>query len=241
MARRSRCKKIVYPGRYIQTPLGPAHVTAVFQRGGEWAYQMSDVFPVFAKFLKRRSKGGKRQNLVSITGDTGSGKSSLGIGLALQMEDGWDIDNGYIYEDTDLKKRVTQNVDGAIMLIDEGTVTINAHDHNKKEVKQIQVIFDTMRSLGWTVFICSPRLHQISKTVRDVHIAYLVKVPKRGMMEIYRPKRGEFKSGIYWQLIAVGPYPKLPEDVETRYKAIKRERQEKYLREFAGEQEEDDD
>lgn len=238
MARRtSKPKKPTYKGKLLKTPIGNGHCTSAFQIGGEWAYEMTDILPVFAKHLKKRCKGGRRQNLVSITGDTGSGKSTLGIALAMAMDPEWDIDEGYIYEDEDLKDRVRRNLDGAIMLMDEGTVTINAHDHNKKEVKQIGVIFDTMRSLGWTVFICSPRLSQISKTVRDVHIAYLIRIPRTGRMNIYYPKRGEFKSGIYWQLVARGPFPDIDGDVAKKYKAIKRQRQEAYLSQFSGKKE----
>lgn len=200
----------------------------------------SDMLHVVAKMCRDRINDGY-QNIVGFVGRPGSGKSTGGIRLALELDPEWDIERNYVYSVDDLRKVLNDGPSKRILLLDEASIILNSQHSRKTEDTEIVTLFDTLRSFGWTVILCVPSLKSLNKRVRDFHLDFLLACPessllrgydKRGQFELYLPKRGIFADETYWSYSGAGIYDKLPEEIDTVYQAIKRKHQLEYLTKF---------
>ena len=192
-----------------------------------------------AKMLNNRIKNHK-QNVVMISGPTGSGKSTLGIGLCRYMDPKWSLEENYVYSLSDIRRSLRAKPTDRITLFDEAAISLNSLDYAKKDNKIMAGMFDTMRSLRWTSVLIAPSEREISSRVRDIHADYMLKCPAdppipgysaTGFCKIYKHKFRDFGDP-YYQLIATCIFPPMQPGIAEQYEAIKRRHQDAYLEAF---------
>lgn len=228
-----------YPGRVVTNKRfnnTKMHLIATYRRNGMVMGIYSDAYDLFIKRLAKRIKS-DQQNVLMIEGDTGAGKSTLAIlmcrDLARKLKVPFSLEKDYIYSVEDLLKKIQDPNASPINLIDEAVLVVNAKRSQSSENIDIVNLFNTMRSLGWTTFLVGPSVFQIDKTLRQVHIDYLIHCTSnddslrkgfgRGFFEESKAKRSRFKKNAepYWYLQMTGVYGKLPDKLNAEYQPIK--------------------
>lgn len=225
------------PGEVVFNPFLKCnmHKVADYEDGERAIY--SDMLPKFAAHLKRRIKN-HYQNIITIDGKPGSGKSNLMIQLALELDPKLDLDDSYVLEDLDFSERLERIMSmenkSNINLFDEGSFILNSINSRRAEDNGIVVLLDTLRSWEMTSIICIPKFAHLNKRVVDHLIDYRIVCPRkplipgykaRGFYEIYAPNQNDWTDKTYWDCIGAGVYKKLPSNIEEPYKRIKAERQ----------------
>lgn len=224
------------------------HVVAWYKKGHINMLVGTDTIDLFAKELKKRVKE-RYQNVIVVEGGTGSGKSSAAITLAKAMDPNWSITDNYIYDLDDLRQKLKRAEAGEkvspISLFDEAVVTLNSRNASRNEDKSVLVLFNTMRSLGWTTILCIPSIFDLNKSLRTTHVDYKVRcpdrppvrrrgMPKRGFLEFSKAKRKEFTRDAepYWYLFAAGIYPPMKKEWDEEYQKLKRAKQSSIIQDF---------
>lgn len=228
-----------YPGKLVtNTRCGNTkmHLLRKYRTCGKTVGIYSDAFDIFIKKLAKRIKD-NQQNVVMVEGSTGAGKSTLAIlmcyALAKRLKVPFDLEKDYIYSVEDLLKKIQDPNASPINLVDEAVLVVNAKRSQSSENIDIVNLFNTMRSLGWTTFLVGPSVYQIDKTLRQVHIDYLIHCSSnddsplrgfgRGFFEESKAKRSRFKKNAepYWYLQMTGIFGKLPDKLDAKYQPIK--------------------
>ena len=236
-------KKDNYPGRVVRNHRFKntrMHLVAHYMKGGMDFGVYSDGLDVFISELRKRIKN-EQQNVVIIDGDTGAGKSTLGIqicyGLAKQLKVDFTLEKDYIYSLEDLWRKLQDPNASPINFMDEGALILSSKNSMSKESKDIVNLFNTMRSRGWSTIICVPNYKQIDKGVRTTHADFrlhcssndscILKGYGRSIFEVSKAIRHEYsKDGDpYWMLIFTGIFKRMPEKIADEYKVVKNDAQ----------------
>lgn len=213
-----------------------------FGPGGKYPIY-SNLLDVFADTLRKNIKNG-HQNVVVANGGTGSGKSTLLIDLCYKMSKDWKLTENYIYSLKDLKRKLSKPDSSPISLFDEGSVSLNSFNSQRAEDKAMSVLFDTMRSWGWSTFIAIPSFNDLNKRVRNTHVDYRLICPRkaplpgydpRGFFHVYKKIRYDLTDGIYWQHIGTGLFKKLAPRYDREYQTLKHASQVRLINEFIAE------
>lgn len=225
------------PGELVRNPYLNAKMHAIAYYDNDRKAIYSDMMEKFVAHLKKRNKN-HWQNVIVISGPTGSGKSTFMIELAKMMDPDLDLESSYVYYNSDLKKRLRKIRNGEdvgkINLFDEGSVILNSMNARSKSDNGIVVLLDILRSWEMTTIICIPSLPDLNKRVKAHLIDYWIQCPEepliggykaRGFFEIYRPRRSEWSEKTYWECIGAGVYGKLPEELENEYLEVKKRHQ----------------
>lgn len=198
-----------------------------------------DALPVLAEILRDRIKN-ERQNVIGVIGSTGSGKSTVAINLCLLMDPFFSFQKDYIYSIEDLIKKLDKEhgESSPVSLFDEGSIILNSLNFSRRGDKDIVVLFDTMRSRGWTTVICTPELRNLNNRVRDDHLNFLITCGhrplegygSRGFFKLHKKIRGnQFSNKPYWKPICYGISEKLPKNVNTEYQKYKARSQDRLI------------
>lgn len=190
----------------------------------------SDMMPILVKLLKSRIAD-RYQNVVGVHGEPGSGKSTLGIKVILELDPKWEMEPNYCYKTKDiLEKFAHWSERSPLTLIDEGTKAINSLNARSKDDNTFVVLLDTMRSFGGTVVIATPNFWAINKRVRNDHVNLLLALPdkplikgfeRRGFYQVYLPSKSLFSEDVYWVQAGAGIYEDLSPEVKAIYEPIK--------------------
>lgn len=242
-------RRKLYPGKPYYNPRWKGkrqHVIGWYRKHTMTILVCSDTLDLFVKELKARVKDGY-QNVIVIEGGTGSGKSSAAIRLAKTIDPKWSITDNYIYSLEDLKRKLDRANKGEevspISLFDEAVVSLNSRNSMRSDDKNMLILFNTMRSRGWTTILCVPSIFDLNKAVRSTHVDYKLRcpdkapikgVPKRGFLEFSVAKRSEYSRSNepYWYLFAAGVYPPLEKDWNEEYQKLKFSKQDELIMDF---------
>lgn len=219
------------------------HAVAYYQRKVKGKKKTCAVYSDLVHVLGKKFRANLKeddQNVICITGQPGSGKSTLGIHLAKEIKKDWTLSSGYIYDDEDLNRKMAQASTNQVFLFDEASLAINSRDSMSKSSRNIIAVLDTCRSRHNSIIFCLPSFDDLNKSIRDrlcqvrIHCASRDEhiVPGysgRGIFQVYYPVRAEF-SDIYWNLIATGVFPKLSEKDAEEYLKIKQKNQDEFLK-----------
>lgn len=222
------------------------YVIGYYKKHTETILIGSDTMDLFAKELKKRVKN-NFQNIVVFEGGTGSGKSSAAIRLAKTMDPKWSITDNYIYSLQDLKDKLHRAEMGEkvspISLFDEAVVSLNSRNSMRSDDKNMLILFNTMRSRGWTTLLCVPSIFDLNKSLRATHVDFKIRCPdkpllkgydRRGFLEFSMAKRSEYSRAgePYWYLFAAGIFPPLEPSWDAEYQKLKNEKQDDLLAKF---------
>ena len=187
------------------------------------------------------------QCIIVFEGGTGSGKSTAAITFAKTLDPDWSISDNYIYSLEDLQKKLDRAKKGEnvspISLFDEAVVSLNSRNANRSQDKEMVILFNTMRSLGWITLLCVPSIFDLNKAIRSTHVDFKIRCPdkpllkgydRRGYLEFSIAKRSEYsRTGEpYWYLFSTGIYHQLKPKWDEEYQRLKREKQELLLDKF---------
>lgn len=199
---------------------------AVYYDGYQVVYQ--NLIDPLAALLRYRLKE-KNQNTVLITGRTGSGKSTIGVQLCQAIDKTFDIERDYVYTAEDLKQKLKDPTSCPVSLLDEGSVSLNSYNSQRKDDKRLTILLDTARVLGKTNVICMPEMDDLNKRVRQNHIDFLLKCPvvspipgfdKRGFYTIYSHEYRDWGRD-WWKPVGTSIFGPMEAQLAKRYDKIK--------------------
>lgn len=172
------------------------------------------------------------QNVVLIVGNTGSGKSHLGVQVAEAMDPFFSLAADYAYGPEDFAAKVERSDYEPvcpITLMDEGTLIFNKLDYQTKNGKDILKLLDISRTLGWTLIVIGPSMDEFNSKFLAVHVDYMIDAgsgpavsgyTRRGWFKVYRKRKSLF-SKVYWEQLAWGVFKPLPPSKKKEYDAYK--------------------
>lgn len=229
---------------------GGKHMIMVssYRRGAQRCGIYADANEKFLDTLVDRIHN-DQQNVIAVTGDTGSGKSTYAIqlcyALSKRLHAGFDLAKDYVYSLNDLWVKLGNPYACPISLFDEGAVTLASTNAMKREDRDMVTLFNTMRSRGWTTVIAIPSISHLNKAVRNTHVDFLCicRPPNhplvrgydgRGFVQIHEVRRGTYSrsSDPYWKLIYTGVFGDLPPDIKEQYLPIKSKKQDELVAEI---------
>lgn len=240
-----------YPGRKVHNKRYKnkiMHIVTTYVRYGLTMGVYSDGFDKFIKILKNRINR-KLQNVIVIEGDTGSGKSTLGIELGKALADklgvSFDLSKDMVYSLDDLWEKLDDPDASPISLLDEGSVSLNSLNSRRTGDRDAVVLLDTMRSRGWTTIIVLPSIKNLNASVRRVHVNYVlecssidnpfVKGYDRGFFEVKDRRESKKKRNDpdpWWNVLFTGIFGPLDDKTDKEYQKIKFNRQTKLIEEM---------
>lgn len=221
------------------------HLVTSYVRYGIELGVYSDAFDTFVKQMRKRIKK-NLQNVIIVTGDTGSGKSTwcIQFAMALAKELGvpFDLDVDYVYGADDLWDKLNKPGASPISLFDEGSVSLNSMNSRKTGDRDIVVILDTMRSRGLTTIIALPDIRQCNPSIRRIHANYVIECSSvehpfvkgydRGFFEVKDKrysKKKRYDPDPWWNVLYTGIFGPLDAETDKKYQQIKRARQDGLL------------
>lgn len=136
--------------------------------------------------------------LCAVTGEEGTGKSTLAIRLALLFDpDFWVCD---IFSDaTLLKESAAEREPGSVMVLDEAfDGALNREAMKSENVDFVKWLMDS-RYLQHVLFLCFPRWQNLDIYLRRHRVAYRLHLPRRGLCEVYAIEQDKFQDAEPWQ------------------------------------------
>lgn len=217
------------------------HCLATYQEGEKAIYSdmMHELGKIFRKNLKEDD-----QNIICIEGQPGSGKSTLGIHLAKAIQPDWTLEDGYVYDEKDLAKKMAVKSNNQVFLFDEASLAVNSRDSMTRDSRNIIATLDTCRSRHNSIIFVLPSFDDLNKSIRDrlcqCRIYCLARTETittddgtkfngRGFFRVYLPNHGQF-CDTYWKMAGTGVFPKLDEEIQEEYSKIKLAHQDEYLK-----------
>lgn len=233
-----------YPGRKVHNKRYKnqiMHLVTTYPRYGLTMGVYSDAFDRFIRILRNRIRR-KLQNVIVIEGDTGSGKSTLGIEIANALAESlgvpFNLKDDMVYALDDLWDKLDDPNASPISLLDEGSVSLNSLNSRRSGDRDAVVLLDTMRSRGWTTIIVLPSIKNLNASVRRVHVNYVlecssidnpfVKGYTRGFFEVKdrrESKKRRNDPDPWWNVLFTGIFSQLDERTDKEYQEIKLGRQ----------------
>lgn len=139
----------------------------------------------FTQSLDARRKN-KGHNVVGIQGEPGSGKSTLGVTIALVLEDG-DFSTRNVYYDMQGCLDIAKAPKGGVFLLDEGSkIAMNRTWQNRDQVQLMQLL-NTIRQRHHTLIWATPNLKRLDVILREDLLSHRVNVIKRGLARVRTP------------------------------------------------------
>lgn len=233
-----------YPGRKVHNKRYKnqiMHLVRTYVRYGLRLGIYSDAFDKFIRILKRRINR-KLQNVIVIEGDTGSGKSTLGIEIAQALAEAlgvdFDLKKDMVYALDDLWDKLDDPNASPISLLDEGSVSLNSLNSRRSGDRDAVVLLDTMRSRGWTTIIILPSIKNLNASVRRVHVNYVLECSSidnpflkgytRGLFEVKNRRESKKRRNDpdpWWNVLFTGIFAPLDDKTDKEYQSIKLGRQ----------------
>ena len=175
-------------------------------------------------------------NVIVIQGPEGSGKSSLAWQICHEYDPDFDVRTQYVYSLDDLKKKLTNGDDRhAVWWLDEASNVANNREWASQGNRDLVALLEMMRSRGWTLVMCIPRVERLDIYIRQYRIRYLLTCG-RMTFDLGGPKeRGYYEARKIiddrMRLIGYGSYGPIPLEQDEAYRAIKLRSQQDKIRE----------
>ncbi len=229
-----------YPGRTTKLVCEDRAIIKWPSGGIYVRYLYSNMVEALADDM-RRNVTDHYDNILIVTGQEGSGKSTLSYDIAKAYDPDFDMSKGYIYEYNEFLDRVASGEDlGKTFWMDELTNIASNRDWMREDNKSFIQILEMFRSRCWTLIMCIPHIERVDLYLREYRVRYIINVSKmsweghptidRGYFELL--KSVDSSTGSYHQSVGYGRFRKMPDDVHIEYERLKRGSQDRKLDEL---------
>lgn len=151
-----------------------------------------------SKFAKALTKN-KKDCVISISGQTGEGKSVLGLLIAKEYDKRFDYDRNLIYSRRELKEKI-ETFPASAFIIDEAINVLYKREWNKGTQKDLIKLLNICRSKGHLLIFIQPAFTDMDKDIRRERIRLWLYVAKRGTGIVYRPVKSIGGEEDPWEL-----------------------------------------
>jgi len=133
--------------------------------------------------------------VLCISGDTGTGKSTLGLHIAevWQKVINKDVDEGLIKQihvvKIDWLKKFRNLEEFDISIFDEGATGLSSKSHMEKFSKSLEILFQVIRKKGFFTVLIIPNFFRLNKFFREDRLRGLFYVDKRGHYKYFTRER----------------------------------------------------
>lgn len=153
---------------------------------GSWCVYHGNIWPNVEAMKSKIAA--KHQNVILISGRTGTGKSEFAIQLAKALDPNFTIDN--IFWNTDDLIKVAASKDnirppGTAFIFDEareGTQSLNAMTETNR---RMGLFLDTIRSRGYHIFLLQPSFFLFQKSIAIYAADILFHIEKKGNPDFF--------------------------------------------------------
>lgn len=185
--------------------------------------------------------------VMAVSGDTGTGKSTLALKLAIKIKEllgqKLDLDKDIAFTQDDVMQWINANQENpkSVLVVDEAVNVAYSRDFMKRENKALNKIFDMMRSKNLCLMLNIPYFKSLDTHIRNRAKIWLY-VDARGHSYIFLAEKNPAKLDKWdlklleklWEsnsnLVQYSAYKgyirfkALPEDIETAYNKFKNEK-----------------
>ena len=174
-------------------------------------FQQQKIIKQFRRNITRRvgssRSEGKNDAVIAITGDPGSGKSTLMLLLCKMFDKKFTLDRNVIYspgKDEITDKILTELPPGAAVGLDEAVKALHKHKWNTASVRFLTEFFNICRKKRKIVIMCIPRFKDLPEYFRNDRVFFRIHVVKRGEAAFFvRLPTPYGTGGWHWDKIGV--------------------------------------
>ncbi len=171
-----------------------------------------DIYSRVPEYLKQ-----DRDLVIAITGEEGSGKSTLGLSLSLIANPKFSIDSDILYNVEDITERLKTVGRYKTLLLDEAVEFAFSRNAMKREQKKMIQTFMQVRQKNLFFILLIPNFSDMDKYFRKWRIKRWLHVKKRGTYLSHSPSRNLYSSDIFWEQKYVGHFGRLEGEVWEKY------------------------
>lgn len=232
-------------GEYRQTPIGRLKIKdaqiITYPSGKLFVkYLYEGLMDAFVDDMKKNASE-KYDNIIGTQGREGSGKSTQVYGVCKAFDPDFSLRSNYMYDFEAMEEKLNEGGDeGGIFWLDEAVNVANKRRWQSKDNVDFTDLLIMMRSRGWCVNMCIPRIEDLDFYVREHRLRYIVTVAPmrfpnvgfkpRGYFELQRrdPHTGAMEH------IGYGEYDDMPSEVKKEYAQIKIDAQKRKIEDISG-------
>lgn len=132
--------------------------------------------------------------VIAVTGDEGSGKSTLGIKLAFAMDDDFKIEKNVLFSpvENEVKEAVTGLPKYSAIVLDEAIKVMYKLNWNTKIQKLLNILYALARKENKITLLCIPRFTDLTEFFRNHRVHIWVHVTMRGYAFVFIRDKNPF-------------------------------------------------
>lgn len=175
----------------------------------------------FAEFLNRLVTGRDMNIIITAASETGVGKTTLAVALALLMDQyGWTHDKACVANPVKYDRLYDQSAPGSVLILDEAEKAMDARRGMKKESVQLTQSFATKRYRQVFSILTAPSKSWVDKRLGGDAADYWIQCEQTplgriaGEADVYRIKENEHANKEYTEKTERIAWPSLDRDPE---------------------------
>lgn len=188
--------------------------------------------------------------VIAVTGPKGVGKSTLALQIARRISDNFNVERHVAYTFEDIVNRFDELNEFEPLVIDEAVNTMMSEDWNTFQSKYLKKLFAKIRVKHLAIILCIPNFFWLDKKYREDMVNMWIHVIRRGLGVIFLPnlsisedkwdkkwfEKHNIRFSYFTKMEKVVDklkrhpcffdfvsYPKLPQEIEDKYKTLRRE------------------
>jgi len=129
---------------------------------------------------------------IIVDGQTGAGKSTLGIKLCKKICPWFDMDKHIIYSRDELSEAIMTAQRGTALLIDEAINVLFRRDFASKKQKFLLRLLDMCRDRNLCLVLCVPNFWSMDKHILEGRVKMRIYVARTGLAFMWKPSQNPF-------------------------------------------------
>lgn len=181
-------------------------------------------------------------NMIITQGAEGSGKSTHVYQICKLYDPSFNLESNYMYDFEAMKERLKEGGDEeGIFWLDEAVNVANKRRWQSQDNVNFTDLLIMMRSRGWCVNMCIPRMEDLDFYIRNHRFRYLVTVKPMGFPNAGFKQRGYFEvmrkdpNTNQLEHVGYGEYDDMPAEVKAEYQQVKASAQERKFTDITAE------
>lgn len=189
-------------------------------------------------------------NLITVTGSEGVGKSNLAHYLAKSFDPDFDMEKSLVYSWEQFIDSISGSDVQKVYWLDEAVLLASGRDWMKEANKMLMQCLQIIRSKRLTIIMCIPSFDNIDVYIRTWRTKYLIKAlrmrwegdreSRRGYAELLIPKTESERAGLskdaraedFFKSIGFFKFPKMSAEDGEIYERFKLSNQNRQLEEW---------